>query len=60
MVEGVIGGMLFFVWDITGGTVLSVVVVVVDEDDTGSGDIALTTFGSVDVSIGASVDFFEK
>lgn len=43
-------------WDVG----LNVVVdVVVDDDDVGNGVIALTTFGSVDVS-GVSVDFFEK
>lgn len=54
--------MLFFVWDITGGTVLCVlvVVVVVDDDDTDNGVFALKTFGSVELSIGASVDFLEK
>lgn len=68
------GTTISLVWDITGSTfplvdemsffdiVLWVVVVVVVDDDAepGNGVIAFTTLGSVDVSIGASVDFLEK
>lgn len=74
-VSGAIRGTILLVCDIIGGAfppvgdapffngVLCVLVVVVlddDDDDPGNGVIAFTTFGSVDDSIGASVDFFEK
>lgn len=70
-----IGTATFLVWDSAGrfpavgatfGVVLGVTVVVVvvvvddDEDDTTKGDIALSEFGSVDVSSGASDDVLEK
>ncbi len=68
-VVGVLGGVTpFLVCDKIGNgfcddDLVVVDVVVVDDDDdgvVGDGVIALTTFGSVDISMGASVDFFEK